>query len=259
MSRRKSAQRRAAARSADPEGDAAFEAAMLERWPRPEPVALALRVASLAAVFGLMAWAIAYRGATAGALLLPMAGEIVAGFVVALVLALVVVREAKFRRETLSSLTFWGVVFAGWLAWTGFEANRAHVPLDRHLAQTFGAAVDYVRVYGMHWPMLAAAIGLVVGTAGDVTAYRRKGPPFVFLGSLNLGLRMFVLMIAGMGFLVTIDWSRRERAYLMLLVLAAGEAFALWAPFLVQKKIREQRAEPGRKTATASAVRREAP
>ncbi|HJU38401.1 MAG TPA: hypothetical protein VJ724_02435, partial [Tahibacter sp.] len=75
MSRRKSAQRRAAARSADPEGDAAFEAAMLERWPRPEPVSLALRVASLAAVFGLMAWAIAQRGATAGALLLPMAGE----------------------------------------------------------------------------------------------------------------------------------------------------------------------------------------
>lgn len=239
MSRRKSAR----PPSNDPVGDAAFEAAMLERWPRPEPVSLGLRVASLAFVFGLTWYAIHYRGATAGALLLPMAGEIVAGMLIGLVLAATVVRDEKFRKEAFGALRFWAIVAVVFLAWSWFRADRAQLGLDRQLLLHVGTIVDYVRMQGMFWPMLAAGIGLVAATAGDVAAYRRKGPPFVYLGSLSLGLRLFVLIFAAFGFIVAIDWTRRQRAELMWCVLLVGEVFALWAPYAVQKKIREEHAK----------------
>jgi hypothetical protein len=238
VSRRKSPQP-----STDPAGDAAFEAAMLERWPRPEPLPLALRGVTLAFVFGFMGYAIMYRGATAGALLLPMAGEVAAGFLVSVLLAIFVVREEKFRREVTASLKFWGVVVALWFAWSWYQADRGELAIGDQVWRMAVAAFDYVRRNGMHWPMLAAALGLVAATASDVAAYRRKGPPFVYLGSLTLGLRLFVLIIAGFGFLVAADWSRRDRAFLMWGVLLVGELFALWAPFAAQQKIREEHAE----------------
>jgi hypothetical protein len=238
VSRRKSAR----PVSNDPVGDAAFEAAMLERWPKPDPLSIGLRVATLVAVFGFTWHAIHHRGATAGALLLPMAGEIAAGVLIGFALAATVVRDAQFRKEVVSGVRFWVIVAIVFLAWSWFRADRAQIGLDRQLMLTVSTIADYVRVQGMLWPMLAAGVGLVAATAGDVAAYRRKGPPFVFLGSLSLGLRLFVLIVAGFGFLVAADASRRNRAELMWCVLLAGEAFALWAPYVVQKKIREEHA-----------------
>ena len=241
MSRRKSTPRRPP--SNDPVGDAAFEQAMLERWPKPDLASLALRLVGLALVFGLTWRAIHHRGATAGALLLPMAGEILAGVLICIVLAMTVVRDARFRKEVKDSVRFWSFLLVVLLAWLWYRADHAQIAFGEQLALTARTTLDYIRVQGMLWPMLAAAVALVAATAGDVAAYRRKGPPFVFLGSLGLGLRVFVLIIVGMGFLMTADWSRRERAQLMWLVLLAGEVVALWGPLAVQKAIRAEYAK----------------
>lgn len=215
---------------------------MLERFPKPEPLSIALRVAGLAFMFGLMWHAIHARGARAGALLLPMAAEVVAGMAIGVVLAIFVVREAKFREEARRALVFWGIALSLFALWTWYRADTGGVSFGGALHTWWNDAVGYVRVQGMHWPMLVAAVSLVAATAGDVAAYRRKGPPFVYLGSLSLGLRLFVLIVVGMGFLVTVEWSRRERAELLWLVLLVGEAFALWAPWAVQKKIEQEHA-----------------
>lgn len=242
MSRRTSASRRRAAAPGSP-SDGAFEDAMIERYPKPEPWSMALRLVSLALVFGLTWYAIRYRGATAGALLLPIAGELVAGTAIAVALALFVVREAAYRREVFNSLRFWLFVLVVFALWTWFRAGRDGVTVAMQWARIANDVFDYIARQGMLWPMLAAGAGLVMATAGDVSAYRRKGPPFVHLGSLNLGLRLFVLIVVGMGLLVTVDMSRRQRAEVMWLVLLAGELFALWAPWAVQKRIAEERAK----------------
>jgi hypothetical protein len=229
-------------RSDDPVGDAAFEQAMLERFPKPEPVSIALRVAGLAIVFGLLWHAIHARGARAGALLLPLAAEVVTGMLIGVVLAVFVVREKKFRAEARRAVVFWSVVLALFALWTWYRADNGGVSFAGVLRTGWADAVDYVRTQGMHWPMLVAALGLVAATAGDVAAYRRNGPPFVYLGSLSLGLRLFVLIFVGMGFLATVDWSRRQRAELMWLVLLAAELLAMWLPWVVQKKIAQEHA-----------------
>jgi hypothetical protein len=235
----------------DPAYDAAFEEGMLERVPPPNVLSIGLRAAGLVFVFGLSWRAIHFRGATAGSLLLPIAAELVAGAVIGIALGLVVVREREYRRQVVSSLWFWCVLIAVAFAWQWYTADHAGIVLQEQLGRALGDWRAYVVGHGMHWPMLAAVVSLVFATFSDVAAYRRRGPPFVYLASLNLGLRLMVVFVLCFWLMFAFDSNRRQRAEVMWFVLLAAEIFATWAPWAVQKKIRAQRAAAAAKRAGA--------
>jgi len=105
--------------------------------------------------------------------------------------------------------------------------------------------------------MLMAAFGYCAGVVNDVRAYRRKGPPFVYLSSLNFALRTMLMFVCGWVLLLSgIFFSRANRRQLaeaMWLALLCTELLALWLPQVVQNRIAAARAqkEQGRSTQPA--------
>jgi hypothetical protein len=242
-------------RHAKGELDAATERAFLERVPRLTPLRALLRIAAIATV-AIITWrAIHYRGATAGALLLPFATEIVIAVLIAPLLALVV-REAEFRRETLGPLLGWLGVLVVVLIWQAAVADRNHVTFAAQLRGHADTLFVFARDHGMLWAMAAAGVGFLAAVVPDLIAYRKNGPPFVYIGSLNLGLRLFAMIVLGFWLMWAFDSNRRQRAEVLWFMLLAAEIFAMAIPWAVQRKLAQEKAQKGaRKSTPVNALR----
>lgn len=224
--------------------EAAFEQAMLERWPRLAPTGIALRLGITALLFFSTWRAIQYRGATALSLLLPMVAELMVAILAGVLLAIFVVRDMDFRRQVWSGLRPWALVVVGvliWQAWQGHHSGDGFAArMDLAWNQIYGFAVSS----GLRWSMLIAALGFGGGVLNDIAAYRRNGPPFVYLGSLNFGLRALLMLMFGFwlaSIAFAFDFSRRQNADAMWIALLLAELLALWLPAAVQAKMRAAR------------------
>lgn len=236
----------AASRLAPKSDTEAFELAMLERWPPLSVSGVGLRLATTALVFYSTWRAIHDSGATALALLLPMVAEILAAIVCGFVLAVFIVREHGFTRQVWGGIRTWVIIAFGFLAWQYYQGSVTHNGFGAQLHQAWLATRGFVLESGFLQAMLMAAIGFCAGVVNDVAAYRRNGPPFIYLSSLNFGLRTFLMLILGWILLLMIffarDFTRRQSAEAMWFALLLAEFFALWLPHVVQNKIRAARA-----------------
>lgn len=238
--------------------EAAFELAMLNRWPRLNPTGVAIRLAITALVFYATWRAIEYRGATALSLLLPMAAEVVVAIAAGLLLAIFVVRDADFRRQVWSGVRPWILIVGGVLIWEAYHGDVNGNGFVAQLDIIWGQVSAFVVGSGLRWSMLVAALGFGGGVLNDIVAYRRNGPPFVYLGSLNFGLRTLIMLVFGFWLTCIVlmgDFTRRQSAQGMWLALLLTELLALWLPNVVQNKIRTARGtQRGRGKEPASLV-----
>lgn len=231
--------------------EAAFEQAMLERWPRLGASGIILRLATTALVFFSTWRAIHYFGATALSLLLPMAAELLVAVATGLLLAVFVVRDGDFRRQVWKGMRTWIIVAVAFLVWQYYQSTINGRSFGVQLSQVWLATRAFLLNSGFLQAMVMAALGFCAGVVNDVGAYRRNGPPFVYLTSLNFGLRTFLMFVFGwVLFLMTVfivDFNRRKIAEAMWLALLLTELLALWLPTVVQNKIRAARAENPRR------------
>ncbi len=235
-----------ASRKLAPEGvdEAAFEQAMLERWPRLGPTGVALRLGITALVFFTTWRAIQYRGASALSLLLPMLAELLVAIVAGVLLAIFVVRDVDFRRQVWRGLRPWMLIAVGVLMWEAWQGHASGEGFAARMGIVWNWIHGFAVGSGLRWSMLIAALGFAGGVLNDIAAYRRNGPPFVYLGSLNLGLRTFLMMMFGFWLAciaLTFEFSRRQSAEGMWFALLLAELLALWMPVVAQAKIRAAR------------------
>lgn len=229
-----------------PEGtdEAAFEQAMLTRWPRLSPSGVAIRFGITALVFYNTWHAIQYRGATAMSLLLPMAAEVPVAVAAGFLLAIFVVRDEDFRRQVWSSVRPWSMIVAGFLIWEAYQGQLNGRAFTVQLGLVWDQAAAFMIGSGLVWAMLAAALGFGGGVINDIIAYKRNGPPFVYLGSLNFGLRTLLMLVFGFWLTCIVfafDFTRRQSAEGMWVALLLAELLALWLPHIVQDRIRAAR------------------
>lgn len=224
--------------------EAAFEQAMLERWPRLAPTGVALRLGITALVFFTTWRAIQYRGATALSLLLPMLAEFVVAILAGVLLAIFVVPDVDFRRQVWSGMRSCVLIAVGVLMWKTWQGHASGEGFAARMVIAWNQICEFAVGSGLRLSMLIAALGFAGGVLNDIVAYRRNGPPFVYLGSLNLGLRTFLILTFGFWLAciaLAFQFSRRQSAEGMWIALLLAELLALWLPTAVQAKIRAAR------------------
>lgn len=233
--------RSAPAQVAANHADEAFKRAMLERLPRLTLPGVALRLITTALVFYSTWQAIHSYGATAPSLLLPMAAEVLAAIASGVVLAGFVLRDQRFTRQVWSGLRNWIVVAIGFLIWQCYQGAASHDGFGAQLRQTWLATRAFILDSGFLRAMLLAAAGYCAGVVNDVAAYRRNGPPFIYLSSLNFGLRTFLMLLLGWILFLVATFgrgiTRLQIAEAMWVALLLAELFALWVPHVVQNRI----------------------
>jgi hypothetical protein len=221
--------------------DPDFERAILERLPPPNIVSVGLRLVGTAALFAITWRAIHIDGATALSLLLPLASEIAVAIILGFSLG-VIVRDPKFRRELIPGAIFWSIVVVALLAWQFQQAQQGSRTFGEQLVLGGQSLIQYILANGMHWAMLAAASGLIAASVSDVADFKKRGPPFVYLATLGLGLRIFVMIVLGFWLFLAFDSNRRQRAELVWGILLFAELVATGLPWLVQKQMRDEKA-----------------
>jgi hypothetical protein len=177
--------------------NAAMREALRRDW-RAEPLALAIRGASLVVGYGLLARAIADHALPVALVLAPVAAEILVVMWLGVLLARRFVDCAAFRRDAhgLFAPVFWTVLIGGgYTAWLAFDPAAGELSLA-HVPSAIVAATRTAFDSGALWAVLALLGGLVAGTVIDVRRWRVRGGVFFWGQTIGGGLRL-LLMIFG--------------------------------------------------------------
>jgi hypothetical protein len=178
---------------------AAMNAAMLEAlrrdW-RAEPLALAIRGATLVVGYGLLARAVSDHALPVALVLAPVAAEILVVMWLGMLLARRFVDCGAFRRDAqgLFAPLFWTLLIGGgYTAWLAFDPAAGELSLAR-VPSAFVAATRMAFDSGAAWAVLALLGGLVVGTVLDVRRWRVRGGVFFWSQTIGGGLRLMLLI-----------------------------------------------------------------
>jgi hypothetical protein len=177
----------------------AMHAAMLEAlrrdW-RAEPLALAIRGATMVMGYGLLARAISDHALPVALVLAPVAAEILVVMWLGVLLARRFVDCAAFRRDAhgLFAPMFWTLLIAGgYVAWLAFDPAAGELSPAR-IPSALVAAMRMSFESGAFWAVLALLGGLVAGTVIDVRRWQRRGGVFFWSQTIGGGLRLLLLI-----------------------------------------------------------------
>jgi hypothetical protein len=176
--------------------EAEIDAALL-RTQRSDPLGVGIRLATLGAVYFLLARAI-QSGLTAPFVVLPLLLELLAVFWGGQLLKRVV--DCKAFRQSAGGLVLtllWtagiGLLILGMLSWD----SAAGAPDPAQLPQALAAAPTTIREHGLHWALLAMLGGLLFGTVHDIHHWKRHGGVFVWTAITTAGFRLGLLFLLG--------------------------------------------------------------
>ncbi len=194
----------------------------------------AIDLASIVVVAAFTFRAISVGNATAWHLVLPMLAEYLT-LLLALPMLYAVLQHPGLRKDALGSLRLWigFFVIAGAL-----EAGRAHelgVPWQKQVAADGTLAWRWIADAGMHWPMLAAALGMAVALPGRVMNLYKFGPPFSGV-SLGCGMRIVVMFLGALALPWAIQDATRM-AWTLWTMILISELLAIWMLWDIQKEL----------------------
>jgi hypothetical protein len=171
--------------------------AALVRSQRSDPLGVAIRLATLGAVYWLLARAIK-DGLTAPFVVLPLLLELLVVFWGGQLLKRVV--DCKAFRQSAGGLPLtlaWtvgiGLLILGMLSWDSATGQ----PDPARLPQALSAAQASIVEHGLHWALLAMFGGLLFGTIHDLSYWKRHGGVFVWTAITATGFRLAVLFLLG--------------------------------------------------------------
>jgi len=220
--------------------DSEIDSALLSSQ-RSDPLSVAVKVGTLALVYTLLARAI-MSGMTAPYLVLPLIVEFLAMFWIGWIMVRTVVPCPAFRRSAGGLLTviIWTLVVGGAIVgWLIYDA-RAALPPQASSELVRATMQSKLLGHSLHWAIAAALVGLLVTTALEVSAWRRRASGvFVWTAIAHTGVRiglvfvggLFVALVAGIfkkplaGLLADNDWGA--------LLSQGSYAWPIWAALLL--------------------------
>ena len=162
------------------------------RSQRSDPTSVALRLVTLAFVYGFMARSVVVHDVGAGFLLIPLAFEWLLANWLGYFLGRFVVDCHRFR-EASGKLS----VIVGWTVGIGLitiVVLKVGSP-NESLATSWAAGVATVISSGLIWALVAETVGLIASTVPEVRRWKREGGSFDWTSVTSLGLRFAVLLV----------------------------------------------------------------
>ncbi|MGQ0801218.1 MAG: hypothetical protein ACT4NL_14065 [Pseudomarimonas sp.] len=179
--------------------DAEIDAALLVSQ-RSDPISVAVKLGTLALVYALLACAI-MGGMTAPYLVLPLIVEFLAMFWIGWIMVRTVVPCPAFRRSAGGLLTviIWTAVVGGAIVGWLIHDARAGLPPDASGELIRATMLSKLLGHSLHWAIVAALIGLLVSTALEISAWRRRGSGvFVWTAIAHTGVRIGLVFVGGL-------------------------------------------------------------
>jgi hypothetical protein len=197
---------------------------------------VAMQLAGTAIVSALTARALLTGNATVWHLALPMIAQYLA-VLAALPPIYLVVRHPGLRKDAVGSIRLW-FLFAIILAVTvAVRSQQSEQPWQGQLAADASAIWQWIAEAKMQWPMLAAAVSMLLELPGRVRNLFVYGPPFMGVG-LGCAMRVAVLAL-GCAALPWAFGASTRMAWFLWGAIALSDVLALLMHLDIQTKLRK--------------------
>jgi hypothetical protein len=201
-----------------------------------DPVSVAYRLTSILVVAGFTGWALWRGTATVWHLALPSVAEYLALLLVLPVVYLLPGMKELRKDAVLSVIWIVGMVVAAAVA-TRIRSLQAGTPWQAQIISDASLIRQWIAEAHMHWPMAAAAGGVLLELPHRIANLKRYGPPFYAVG-LGCGMRLVVLLLGFFLLPVLMSGSLARAAWILWALLLASEVLAIWMHWDIQHRLR---------------------
>jgi hypothetical protein len=198
---------------------------------------IAIQAVQIVAVATACAYAIWIGQATVWHLALPMVGEYLLLLLVMPFIYLVVWHES-LRKDVVGSLRLLAgilLIVAASIAVGSYRTGNSwleQAAIDAK--QSWAWIVDH----HMHWAILCAMGGILLGLPGRIQSLYKYGPPFMPVG-LGCGMRVGVLFLGFFLLPFIVSGSATRNAWILWTLMLIAEILALWMHWDIQRRLRK--------------------
>ena len=175
--------------------------------------------------------------ATATHLMLPMLGEYLV-LLLTLPLLYAVMRHPAMRKDARSSVVLWIFFTLGFGLWVCFQMRKSGLAWPAQAGAELRRFWDWIVSHQMHWPMLGAAAGMLVGLPNRVRLLLKHGPPFTPVG-LGCGMRI-ALLVLGAFVLPFLLGSSERLTWGLWTLLVLAEIVTLVMLWDIQRRLKKR-------------------
>jgi len=193
-----------------------------------------LVIALVIAVF--TARAIVLGHATAVHLFLPMLAEYLA-VLVAVPLIQLKLKHPAIRKDSRGGVILLLFFAAAAAVYIAVQASRQGHPWVEQAAIETVFVRDWIVGHQMHWPMLGAAVGVLLALPGRVQMLYKYGPPFFAVG-LGCGMRIAILVL-GCFLVPWLIGSSTRLTWALWALLLLAEIGAVWMHWDIQQRLKK--------------------
>lgn len=198
---------------------------------------IVVQVIQITAVAGACAYAIWVGEATAWHLALPMVGEYLILLAIMPVLYMILRHEAM-RKDTIGTLRLWAffaVIIGGSIAYQSYRTGNPWLEqFQLDIQQTWAWITDH----HMHWAILFAMAGVLLGLPGRIRNLYEYGPPFVAVG-FGCGMRIAVFFLGCFLLPFVVSGTQVRNAWILWALLLIAEILALGMHLDIQRRLKK--------------------
>ncbi len=204
---------------------------------------IVVQVIQIVAVAGACAYAIWVGEATVWHLALPMVGEYLILLAIMPVLY-VLLRHEAMRKDTIGTLRLWAffaLIIGGIVA---YQSHRAGMPWLEQLQLNIRQTWAWITDHHMHWAILLAMAGVLLGLPGRIRNLYEYGPPFAPVG-LGCGMRIAVFFLGCFLLPFVAGGTEVSNAWILWTLLLIAEILALWMHLDIQHRLKKLERKSG--------------
>lgn len=196
-----------------------------------------MRLAILAVIAVFTARAIWIGDATAYHLILPSIAEYLT-LLIAMPIMQLFLRHDAIKKDAKGGLRLLIGLLVIAAVLNFFRARHLHLSWSAHAQERLSTFVYWIVDHQMHWAMLGASAGILIGLPGRIKMLYKHGPPFQAV-SLGCGARLAVLFL-GMFLTPLVIAAPTTLAWVLWTLLIASELVALAMIWDIQKRLKQR-------------------
>ncbi|MBP7948235.1 MAG: hypothetical protein KA004_01175 [Verrucomicrobiales bacterium] len=201
------------------------------------PGRAAMRIGTAGIIAAFTAKAILKGKATAIHLALPMAAEYLV-LLIALPLLQLKLRHPAIRKDARGGVFLLILLMVAAAVYTAIQAHRQGQGWSRQADLEWTRMWNWIVGHQMHWPMLGAALGVLLVLPGRVRMLYRHGPPFYAVG-LGCGMRVAILAL-GCFLIPWVAGSSARLTWALWAVLLLAEIGAVLMHWDLQRQLKKE-------------------
>jgi hypothetical protein len=198
---------------------------------------IAIQVIQTIIVAGACAYAIWVGQATVWHLALPMVGEYIVLLAVLPIIYLFLRHEAM-KKDTIGTLRLWAIFAIIIGVSVAVQSRKTGNPWTTQFQLDVQESWAWITDHHMHWAILFAMAGILLGLPGRIRNLYTYGPPFVPVG-LGCGMRLGILFLGFFLLPFIVSGTATTNAWILLGLLVLADVLTLWMHLDIQRRLRK--------------------